>query len=78
MKEQDPMVCFIIKTRLDKEGFENLYKDLPFQNRIIEKQSDEGGGLAFLWKSNVSIDLVNFSPNHILVTVRKWTALCGT
>jgi len=26
---------------------------------------------ALLWKLDVSIDLVNFSPNHILVTMKE-------
>ena len=33
-----------METRLEKEGFEKLYKDLLFQNRIIVKQPVEGGG----------------------------------
>lgn len=45
------MVCFLMEIRLDKEGFHKLYNDLPFQNRIIVKQPNLGGGLALLWKS---------------------------
>ena len=41
-------VCFLMKTRLDKEGFEKLYGNLPFQNKIIVKQPDSSGGLALL------------------------------
>ena len=44
MRKQDPIVCFLMETRLEKEGFEKLYKDLLFQNRIIVKQPDERGG----------------------------------
>ena len=71
VREQAPMVCFLMETRLDKEGFQKLYKYLPFQNRIIVKQPDLRGGLAFLWKSELNINLVNFSANHILVKVKE-------
>lgn len=36
-----------METRLDKEGFNNLYSNLPYQNEVIVKHPDSGGGLAF-------------------------------
>lgn len=60
-----------METRLDREGFEKLYGDLSYQNRIILKQLDYGGGLALLWKAKVDIKLVNFTANHILVMVKE-------
>ena len=47
MREKDPTVCFLMETRLDKDGFENLYSNLPFWNKIIAKHPNAGGGLAF-------------------------------
>lgn len=41
------------------------------------KQLDSGGGLALLWKLNVSIELVNFSANHNFVTMKEEDGLCG-
>ena len=35
VREKDPTVYFLMETRLDKEGFENLYSNLPFQNKIF-------------------------------------------
>ncbi|KAL0004681.1 hypothetical protein SO802_012242 [Lithocarpus litseifolius] len=60
-----------METRLDKEGFESLYGDLKFQNKIIVKQPNTGGGLALLWKDDVVMELINFSPNHILMKVTE-------
>ena len=65
------MVCFLMETRLDKEGFDKLYGDLSYQNRIIVKQPDTRGGLAMLWKTDVNVELVNFTTNHILVNVKE-------
>ena len=65
------MMYFLMETILDKEGFQELYKDLPFQNRIITKQLDLRGGLAFLWKSEVNIKLINYLTNHVLISVKE-------
>ena len=53
MREQAPTVCFLMETRLDKEGFLKLYGNLPFPNRIIVKHLNSGGGLALIWKNDV-------------------------
>ena len=58
-----------METRLDKEGFEKLYGELPFPNRIIVKQPDLGGGLVLIWKNDVWLELINFTTNHIMVRV---------
>ena len=48
VREQAPTVCFLMETRLEKDGFENLYSNFPFQNKIIIKHPNAKGGLAFL------------------------------
>ncbi|KAK9998524.1 hypothetical protein SO802_018127 [Lithocarpus litseifolius] len=60
-----------METRLDKEGFEKLYGELPFPNKIIVKHPNLGGGLALIWKNEVQLQLVNYTANHILVKVRE-------
>lgn len=54
------MVCFLLETRLDMEGFNNLYGNLPFQNEKIVKHQNSGGGLAFLWKDDVRLEVINY------------------
>ena len=46
MREQVSTICFLMETRLDKEGFDKLYGNLLFQNKFIVKHPDLGGGLA--------------------------------
>lgn len=65
------MVCFLMETRLDKEGFEKLYSNLPFLNRVIMKRSDFGGGLELLLKNDVNLEVINFTINHILAKVTE-------
>ena len=69
VREQAPTVCFLMETRLDKDGFKNLYSDLPFQNKIIVKHPNAGGGLAFLWKNTINLEVINYTANHVLAVV---------
>ncbi|XP_075636847.1 uncharacterized protein LOC142609101 [Castanea sativa] len=71
VKEKDPMVCFLMETRLDKEGFENLYSNLPFQNKVIVKNPNAGGGLALLWKKDINLEIINYTVNHVLALVTE-------
>ena len=71
MREQAPNVCFLMETRLDKEGFDNFYGELPFSNKIIVKKPDSRGGLALIWKNGVKLELINYTANHILVKVKE-------
>ena len=69
VRDQAPTVCFLMETRLDKDGFKNLYSDLPFQNKIIVKHPNAGGGLAFLWKNTINLEVINYTTNHVLAVV---------
>ena len=69
MRDQAPTVCFLMETRLDKEGFKKHGRELPFLNKFIVKKSYSGGGSALLWKSEVKLDVLNFIENHILAKV---------
>ena len=71
MRKQDPNVCFLMETRLDSEGFDKLYSELPFPNRTIVKKPDLGGGLALIWKNDVMLELINYTDDYILVKVKE-------
>ena len=71
VREQAPMVCFFMETRLDTEVFNNLYGDLPFQNKIIVKHPYAGGGLGFLWKNDIKLEMINYTTNHVLAKVTE-------
>ena len=72
MREQAPIVCFLMETRLDKDGFENLYGNLPFQNKIIVvKHPNPSEGLVLLWKNTVNLEVINCTSNYVLVVVTK-------
>ena len=69
MREQAPDVCFLMETRLDQSGFEKHCGDVPFKNKLIVKKPNSGGGLALLGKEEVTLDVINFTDNHILAKV---------
>lgn len=71
MRDLAPTMCFLMETRLDRDGFGSLCGDLPFPNWLVVKQPDSAGGLALIWNEDVKIDLINFTLNHILVKVIK-------
>ena len=81
VREQAPTVCFLMETRLDKDEFENLYGNLSYQNKIIVKHPDSGGGLALLWKNSITLEVINYTVNHVLAVVTeedgfKWFLTC--
>ena len=69
VREQDPKVCFLMETRLDKGGFKKHCKEVLFQNKLIVKNPNSGGGVALLWKSEVKLEVVNYTENPILAKV---------
>ena len=69
MEDEAPTVCFLMETRLDKEGFKQHCGDLPFPNQIFVKKPNAGGGLALIWKHEIKVDVINYTENHILAKV---------
>lgn len=45
VRDQAPMVCFIMETRLDRGGFKKHCKGLPFKNKLIVKKPNTRGGV---------------------------------
>ena len=81
VKEQALTVCFLMETKLDKDRFKNLYGNFPYQNKIIVKHPNSGGGLALLWKNSITLEVINYTVNHVLVVVTekdgfKWFLTC--
>ena len=71
VRDQAPITCFLMETRLDREGFNKHCSELPFPNKFIVKKPYGGGGLALIWKSKVKMEVINFMDNHILARVEE-------
>ena len=81
MRDQAPTTCFLMETRLDREGFNKHCRELPFPNKFIIKKPYGGGGLALIWKNEVKMEVINFTNNHILARVEEedgfvWMLTC--
>ena len=65
------MVCLLIDTRMHKEDFKKLFKDIEMPHGYIVKKSGLGGGLALLWKEGVDVCVINHTDNLILAKIVK-------
>ena len=61
VRDQAPIVCFLMETRLDRDGFQKHCSELPFPNKLIVKKPDFGGGLALIWKAEVQLEVINYT-----------------
>ena len=69
VRDHVPKVCFLMETRLDRDGFDYHCRELPFQNKFVVKKPTGGGGLALIWKDEVKLEVINFTEHHILARV---------
>ena len=79
MRDQAPIMCFLMETRLDKNEFNNHCRELPFRNKLNNKYSR--GGLSLVWKLEVHLKVINYIENHILTKVveedgMEWFLAC--
>ena len=65
VKSQDPQVLFLMETKLGKKKMEGVRLKLGFQNAFVVPSIGRSGGLALLWKGEVSLEVKNFTTHHI-------------
>ena len=67
--------------QVDKEGFNFWCKELPYKNKFVVKKPGLVGGLAMMWKEDVSLDVFKYSDNQISAIVTEsdgfWWVLTG-
>ena len=71
VKEQAPSICFLMETRLDREGINYWCKELPYKNMFVVKKPGLCGRLALMWKEDIKLDAFKFFDNQISVTVTE-------
>ena len=65
MEERRPSVLFLMETKMGEERALGLKHDLGFPNAIIVKSEVLSGGLALLWRHDVTVAEVSKSRSHI-------------
>ena len=63
--EEDPILVFIIETKLVVSEMEDIKSKLDRQQGLVVPSIKRGGGLALLWRSSTKVDVQTFSPHHI-------------
>lgn len=53
-----------------------------YQNKVVAKPPYSSGGLAFLWKNSTTLEVINYTVNHVLAVVTKedgfkWFLTCS-
>ena len=65
VRAQDPSVLFLAEIWADKARLDKLCDELNFDEKWVIDRATRAGGLALLWKSSVSIKVVDSSLNFI-------------
>lgn len=64
-KNKSPQIVFLMKTLLISNKIEIVKRKLGFENCFCVDPAGWGRGLAFLWKSEINLEIYNFSLWHI-------------
>ncbi|KAG2539975.1 hypothetical protein PVAP13_9NG509928 [Panicum virgatum] len=65
VEERRPSVLFLMETKMGEERALGLKRDLGFPNAIIVKSEGLSGGLALLWRHDVTVAEVSKLRSHI-------------
>lgn len=65
VREQDPLILFVVEAGLDEARLEVLRCRLQFSNKLVVSRREQGGGLALFWKQEANVTIKSYSPTHI-------------
>ena len=65
----NPKIIFLSETKIKKNAMEKIMEKINFVNGLIVPRKGRGGGLAMLWKREVSLEIMGYSRNHIDVII---------
>ena len=65
IQAKDPAIVFLSETRSRKTQMTRIRDRLEFVGLFVVPSDDQGGGLALLWKNNVTVWVDSFSKYHI-------------
>lgn len=62
---EDPDIIFLQETKVYAPFFTSNKFKHGFQNVFVVDCDGKSGGLTFLWKDDVSLEIINYFVNHI-------------
>ena len=70
--EENPTLVFLMETKFNVEEMAYFKHKLERSQGMIVPSVRRSGGLAFLWKDSVVVDVQTFSPRHIDVVIMEY------
>ena len=70
VKEKDPVLLFLMETRLDVKRIEKIQVRVGFQYAFIVPSKGRSRGLALLWRDPTTVWVQTYSRHHIDVHIQ--------
>jgi len=74
VRKKAPTILFLMETKLIDREMEPIKRELGFYGMLAVSCNGRRGGLALLWRADVTVDTQTYSPNHIDVSVHPQTS----
>jgi hypothetical protein len=71
VREQDPLILFVVETRLDEARLEVLRCKLHFSSKLVVSRREQGGGLTLFWKQEANVTIKSYSLYHIDTVINE-------
>ncbi|KAG8474111.1 hypothetical protein CXB51_033599 [Gossypium anomalum] len=71
LKQHNPQMVFLMKTKIDKKCMEKIRRSCGFLNGIDVEADGSCGGLSLAWKGEIMVQLRSFSKSHIDVMITE-------
>lgn len=71
VQQWDPDFIFLSKTKLKKRSMEKKKESVGFTNGLVVPSSGRSGGLALMWRKEITVDIQSYSGSHIDAVVTE-------
>ena len=71
VREQDPLVLFVVETGLDEARLEVLRCKLHFSSKVVVSRWEQGGGLTLFRKQEANVTIKSYSLYHIDTVINE-------
>ena len=69
VRDKAPQVLFLMETKQIVDEMRRIQADLHYRSMLVVLCIRRAGGLAMLWKEEVSLDIQTYSSNHIVAHI---------
>lgn len=71
VQQWNPEFVFLSETKLKKMSMEKKKVSISYTNGLVIPSHGRNGGLAFLWKKDITVDVQSYSDRHIDAIITK-------